>query len=170
MNASQIHLALTHVPVILSFVGLVILVISFFKKNETTTRIAFYILLAAGLFAILVYATGEGTEEVVEKLPGVSEAIIEKHEDIAAISMIIILLGGTIALAGLLLRKFPVVSKMIKFASLFIALASAVAMAQTAHLGGQIRHSEIRSGFLTQNDSAPEDGTQNSGTNEEDDD
>ena len=77
MNASQIHLALTHVPVILSFVGLVILVISFFKKNETTTRIAFYILLAAGLFAIPVYATGEGTEEVVEKLPEYQKQLLK---------------------------------------------------------------------------------------------
>ena len=150
MNATQIHLALTHVPVILSFTGLVILIISYFKKNETLAKTSFYILLLAGLFTIPVYLTGEGTEEVVEKLPGVSESIIEEHEEFAGIALVIISIGGVIALAGLVLNRFPGLTRIVKIMALLFAFGSAAAMARTAHLGGQIRHSEIRSGVAAQ--------------------
>jgi uncharacterized membrane protein len=150
MNASQIHLALTHVPVILSFIGLVILIVSFFKKNETLTKTAFYIFLAAGLFTIPVYFTGESAEEIVEHLPGVSENIIEEHEEIAGITLVIISISGLVSFAGLVLSRFPGLAKAIKLTALLFALGSAAAMAQTAHLGGQIRHSEIRSEFVSQ--------------------
>jgi uncharacterized membrane protein len=153
MNASQIHLALTHVPVILSIIGLIVLSISLAWKNDTLTKTSFYIFIAAGLFAIPVYLTGEGAEEIVEKFPGVSENIIEKHEEFAAISMVIILISGVISLAGLFLYKRLQIAKVLKYAVLLFAFGSAIMMAQTAHLGGQIRHTEIRSAFASAADS-----------------
>jgi uncharacterized membrane protein len=150
MNASQIHLALTHVPVILSFIGLAILIVSFFKKNETLTKTAFYIFLAAGLFTIPVYFTGESSEEIVEHFPGVSENLIERHEDMAGIALVIISISAIVSLAGLVVSRFPGLAKLIKLTVLFFALGSAAIMAQTAHLGGQIRHTEIRNGFVAQ--------------------
>lgn len=158
MNASQIHLALTHVPVILSFIGLVILIVSFFKKNETLIKTAFYIFLAAGLFTIPVYFTGESSEEIVEHLPGVSENLIERHEDMAGIALVIISISAIVSLVSLVVSRFPGLAKLIKLTVLFFALGSAAVMAQTAHLGGQIRHSEIRNGFVVQG------GNENSGT------
>jgi uncharacterized membrane protein len=148
MNATQIHLALTHVPVILSFVGLVLLIVSFFSKSAVTTKISFYILLIAGLATLPVYFSGEGTEDAVEGLAGVSEGIVEQHEDMAKLALVIIGASGLIALIGLLVYQHVRLVRVIKVFSLVIAIAAAVAMAQTAHLGGQIRHSEIRSGFL----------------------
>lgn len=148
MNDSQIHLALTHVPVILSFVGLTLLVISFFRKNDILTKTSFYILTVAALFTFPVYFTGEGTEEIIEELPGVSESIIERHESFARIALSIIMGGGIVSLAGLILYNRRQLVKTIKIVSLVLALGSAGTMAQTAHLGGQIRHTEIRSGFI----------------------
>src|SRR6476661_626776 len=102
MNASQIHLALTHVPVVLSFIGLVILSIGLLKKNETITKTSFYLLLAAGIFTVPVYFTGEGTEEIVENIPGVSESIISKHEDVANLTLVAISITALMALSGIL--------------------------------------------------------------------
>lgn len=150
MNSSQIHLALTHVPVILSFVGLVLLAIALIRKNDILTKTAFYMLLAAGLFALPVYFTGEGAEEMVEEVPGVSEAIISRHEEFANIALAVIGIGGLTALAGLFVNSKRQVFRVVRLVTFFIALASAAAMAQTAHLGGQIRHSEIRPGFTGQ--------------------
>ena len=156
MNSSQIHLALTHVPVILSFIGLVILIISFFKKNSVLTNTSFYILLAAGLFTLPVYFTGEGAEEIVEDMPGVTKQLIGQHEEFAGIALITIAVSAVIALAGILFKRRDQLMRVIKLTTLFFALASAAAMARTAHLGGQIRHSEIRSGFVAQNESINE--------------
>ena len=160
MNASQIHLALTHVPVILSFTGLIILIVAFFKKNEIITKTAFYIFLLAGLFTIPVYLTGESTEKIVEHLPGVSESIIEEHEERASIALVVISISGLVSLAGLVFHRFAGLSKAIKLTALLFALGSAATMAQTAHLGGQIRHSEIRSGFVVQNKNGNNKGEQ----------
>jgi uncharacterized membrane protein len=149
MNASQIHLALTHVPVILSVIGLVILIIALIRKNDTLTKSSFYIFLAAGLFALPVYFTGEGAEEVIEEFPGVSESVIGKHEQFASISLTIILICGVASLAALFLYKYLQAARIIKYAVLIFAFGSAITMAQTAHLGGQIRHTEIGSALTS---------------------
>lgn len=153
MNASQIHLALTHVPVVLSLVGLVVLVVSLLRKNDTLTKTAYYVFLFAGLFAIPVFFTGEGAEEVVEDIQGISEPVIEKHEGLASIALAALLAGGAFSLAGLLFYKKASFSRIIKPVLLVVALAAAGFMVQTAHLGGQIRHTEIRPGFSGQMES-----------------
>jgi uncharacterized membrane protein len=151
MNASQIHLALTHVPVILSIVGLAILLIALTRKNDTLTKTSFYIFLAAGIFALPVYFTGEGAEEIVEELPGVSESVIGKHEQFASISLTIILICAVISLAALFLYKYFQAVRILKYAVLLFSFGSAITLAQTAHLGGQIRHTEIQSAFSSAN-------------------
>lgn len=149
MNSSQIHLALTHVPVILSLIGLTILIIALIRKNDTLSKTSFFIFLAAGLIALPVYFTGEGAEEIVEDLPGVSEGIIGRHEQFANISFTIILICAAMSLAAILFYKYLATAKVLKYVVLLFAFASAITMAQTAHLGGQIRHTEIQSALTT---------------------
>jgi uncharacterized membrane protein len=151
MNSVQMHLALTHVPVILSMVGLTMLVVAFFIKNPTVTKISYYVLVVAGISAIPVFFTGEGAEEAVEHLPGVSESFIEEHEEVAKLSMIAISVAGVAALAALLSFSRHSVFKVVKVVVLILALVSGGLMAQTAHLGGQIRHTEIQGGIAFQN-------------------
>ena len=158
MDSSQIHLALTHVPVILSIVGLVVLVVGWLKRNDTLARTAFYLLLFAGLFGVPVYLTGEGAEEIVEHLPGVSEGVIEKHEEMASVAFGLVIAAAILSIAGLLLYNNTKLRRLIVPLVLLLALATTGVMAVTAHLGGQVRHTEIRSGFAQQNN--------NSGTNE----
>lgn len=152
MNSVQMHLALTHVPVILSLVGLIILVVAFFIKNPTLTTTSYVLILVAGIAAVPVFFTGEGTEEAIENLPGVSEAVIEAHEDVAKFAMISVAIAALMATAALGSLKFQFATRVFKIATLFLALTSAGLMLQTAHLGGQVRHTEIRSGFDVQNE------------------
>lgn len=144
MNAAQIHLALNHAPLFLSILGGGILILGMIKKNESFKNLSLYFLVAAAIFTAPVFLTGEGTEELVERLPGVNKTAIEKHEDMAKISLIIIIITGTVALAGLFLRKNATIAKQVFAVALLLSLASFGTMAQTAHLGGQIRHSEIQ--------------------------
>jgi uncharacterized membrane protein len=151
MNSVQMHLALTHVPVILSLVGLIMLIVAFLTKNSTLTKTSYVVLLIAGFAAIPVFFTGEGTEEAIEKLPGVSEAVIERHEEVAKLAMVSVSAAGLLALAALFLFRWQVASRVFKLVVLLLAITSAGLMAQTAHLGGQIRHTEIRNGIVLQN-------------------
>ncbi len=151
MNSVQVHLALTHVPVILSLTGLIMLIAAFFIKNTTLTRTAYILLLVAGVAAVPVYFSGEGTEEAIEKLPGVSEAIIERHEEVAKLAMISIATGGLLALAALFTFRWQMAARVFKTLILLLAILSGGLMVQTAHLGGQIRHTEIRDGAVMLN-------------------
>lgn len=146
MNAAQIHLALNHAPLFLSALGGVILIIGMIRKNESFKVLSLFLLAAAAVFTIPVFLTGEGTEELVEHLPGVSETSIEKHEEMAKISLIVIAVSGVTALAGIFLRKKASMTKAVFALCLILSLASFGTMAQTAHLGGLIRHSELQAG------------------------
>lgn len=146
MNAAQIHLALNHAPLFLSIIGGVILILGMIKKNDSFKNLSLYFLIAAALFTVPVFLTGEGTEELVENLPGVNENAIEEHEDMAKISLIIIIITGTIALLAIFLKKNAGIAKLLFTGVLLLSLASFGFMAQTAHLGGLIRHSELQNG------------------------
>lgn len=152
MNSYQIHLALTHVPVILSIVGVVVLAVAMIRKNDTLTKTSFYLFLFAGAFAIPVFFTGEGAEETVEHLPGVSEGVIEKHEELATLAFSVVSVAAIISVAGILLFKKTRILRIIRPLMLLLALTTAGIMAVTAHLGGQVRHTEIRAGFTTQSE------------------
>lgn len=149
MNAAQIHLALNHAPLFLSLIGGILLIVGMIKKNETVKIISLYMLVAAAVFTAPVYLTGEGTEELVENMAGVNEAAIEEHEEMAKLSLIIIIVLGVVALLGLLTRKKESLSKIILGGAVLLSLASFGTMAQTAHLGGLIRHSEIQTGAVS---------------------
>ena len=148
MTSVQMHLALTHVPVILSFIGLITLVVAFFAKNNTITKTSYILLVVAGIAALPVFFSGEGAEEAIENLPTVSETIIERHEEAAKLAMISIAVAGLFALAALFSIRWRAISHAFKIMVLVLAVACSGLMAQTAHLGGQIRHAEIRNGAV----------------------
>lgn len=159
MNSAQLHLALTHVPVVLSITGLIMLIISFLIKNSTLIKTSYIIIMIAGVAALPVYFTGEGTEETVEHLPGVSEAIISKHEEMAEWAMISVVAAAIMATFSFFSMKWSAVARISKITVLLLSLFTGGLMVQTAHLGGQIRHSEIRNGAAIQN--ASEAGNEN---------
>ena len=152
MNSVQMHLALTHVPVILSLVGLGMLIVSFLTKNSILTKTSYYIIVISGLAALPVFFTGESTEEAVEHLPGVSETIIERHEEVAKMAMVSIVAGGLLALAALISFRWFLAARLLKVGVLVMTFISGGLMIQTAHLGGQIRHTEIRNGMTAANE------------------
>ena len=146
MNQAQIHLALNHAPLLLSIIGGSILILGLIRKNESFKSLSLYLLVAAAVLTAPVFLTGEGTEELVEHIPGVNEGTIEKHEEMAKISLIVIIITGAIALLGIFLRKNTGITRVMFIAASILSLASFGTMAQTAHLGGLIRHSEIQNG------------------------
>lgn len=160
MNAAQIHLALNHAPLFFSFTGGILLAWSLIRKNETVKTIALFMLAAGALLTLPVFLTGEGTEEMVEHLPGVNEATIERHEDMAKLSLIVIAITGVVALAALLLRKNNTAARWGALLALLLAFGSFGTMAQTAHLGGLIRHSEMQQGTATAEQQGDQKGDQ----------
>ncbi|OYW16158.1 MAG: hypothetical protein B7Z54_09810, partial [Sphingobacteriales bacterium 12-47-4] len=76
----------------------------------------------------------------------------EDHEGWAKFALISILATGLLSLVSLFTSKHLALTRISKLVVLVLAIGSAGIMAQTAHLGGQIRHTEIRGAVGGQND------------------
>lgn len=143
---AQLHLALTHLPVVGALLAAATLVVAAVARSRPARGFGLALLVFAGVAVVPTYLTGEGAEEVVEDRPGVSEALIERHEEAAGAALALTLAAGGIAAAALIAGRL---GRERLAAGLFVvALGASVADAATlgwvAHLGGQIRHDEIR--------------------------
>lgn len=157
MSPAHVHLALNHIPLLVPLVGLVLLAYGAWKKNSEAVRFGLIAFIIAAVAALPVYFSGEGAEEIVEHLPGVSETLIEEHEEAAAWGLAAIELLGTASLGAFIFmaRTKRTPSRAIS-AILLLSLAAIVIVARVANLGGQIRHEEVRAGFVQPSGSMPE--------------
>jgi uncharacterized membrane protein len=148
MSGPHIHLLLNHIPVIGMLIGLVIFTLGVWRKNDSWTRLALGLFAAVALVAIATMLTGETAEEAVENLPGVSESLMETHEDAAKLAAIGAYVLGAISLVALLWVRRRPLPRALTVTVLPIVLLVSGLMAYTANLGGQIRHTEIRAGAV----------------------
>lgn len=146
MSFTHIHLLLNHFPVIGTIIGVVLLGVGVTRKNTELTKAAFGLFAVLGIISVIVYLTGEPAEEAIESLPGFSEAITERHEEFALVATTVLASFGAIALSALAVFRGKSIPRWMTLFSLAVALASATVMGYTAMLGGQVRHTEVRTG------------------------
>ena len=147
MNQVHLHLLITHLPVFGAILGALVLGYGLWSKSDHTKIAAYLLFILSAIGAGIAYITGEGAEEAVEDLPGVSEAIIKQHEQFATYALISLITLGAVSLITLIMTyKKSSWSKSFSMITLMISLISFALVAQTGYLGGQIRHTEIRTG------------------------
>lgn len=145
MDIAHVHLVLTHIPVLGTVFGLMVLIYAIIRGNADIMVVSLWTFVLSGLAAVATYFTGEGAEDIVEKLPGVSESIIEVHQDFAGYALFASALLGLIALGGLwLFWKRKLVPAWLGRTVLVLSIVVSAMMAWTATLGGRINHPEIR--------------------------
>lgn len=166
MNTAHWHLILNHFPNIGTLGGIVVLLYGLIRKSNDTKVLGALLILTMAIISVIVMETGEAAEEVVEKIPGISEATMEAHEDAAKIANGILIASGVLALISLVfhfLKKNAVAIAM--SATLFLSTVAFGFMAYTGYLGGKIRHTELSVNSGTTVDS----GNQADGVTEEED-
>ena len=144
MNAVHIHLLLNHVPVIGAVIALLLLAAAVWRNRPELLRatLALYVLL--GVVAVIVYLTGEPAEDAAERLPGMSEALVERHEELALVATIAMGIAAALAIVGLIVQRRRILPPWATRGGLVFGAGLVVLMGYTANLGGQIRHPEIR--------------------------
>ncbi|HJP84668.1 MAG TPA: hypothetical protein VJ852_01650 [Gemmatimonadaceae bacterium] len=147
MNIVHLHLLLNHLPVVGSLVALLLFAATFYR-NAVSTRFALWFAVGLGAVALAVYLTGEPAADTVERVVRIAERDIERHEEAAELATIIAGSLGALALVALLVFRRRQIPRWVGAAGLAGMLFLSAAMAWTANLGGQIRHSEIRSTAL----------------------
>lgn len=148
LNPAHIHLLLNHFPVIGTILGFLLLLVAILTKSTPLKRGSFGLFVLIALLALPVYLTGEPAEEIVEGQPGVSQQIIEEHEDSALLSLIAIEALGVVGLVGLVgYRRRDRLPDYLVWSVAILAIVGGGLVARTANLGGQIHHSEVRPGY-----------------------
>jgi len=145
MNGAHWHLVVNHLPIIFPIVGVIVMITGIVSKSEAVKRTAFMIFILGALAAIAAMNTGEGAEEVVEKINGVTENYIESHEETAETFAALSYILGGISLLGLWASfKQKTFSSLISIGTLIFAFVVLFFAKQTGTTGGEIRHTEIR--------------------------
>lgn len=158
MDAAHVHLIITHLPIFGSILGAFVLGYGMWSKSNQTKMAAFFLFVFSAIGAGIAYLTGEGAEEAVEKMPGVIETLIEQHETFALYALVgLIALGISSLFALYVTYKNSALTKTASIITLLISLVSFALVGRTGYLGGQIRHTEIRTGAV-QNSGGSEKG------------
>ncbi|HEU5145188.1 MAG TPA: hypothetical protein VFT90_00665 [Chryseosolibacter sp.] len=150
MNSTHLHLVINHLAIIGSLLGSLVLIYAILVRSTETQIAAYGLFIIAAIGAVITFQTGETAEEAVEHLSGVSESIIERHEDSANLALAGLLTLGLASLSALYLTmkksQWMVAASRI---TLILAIVSFVLIARTGYLGGQIRHTEITNASAT---------------------
>lgn len=147
MNTAHWHLVLNHIPIIGIVIGTLSLITGFIFSSDSIKRLSMGILVVSGLFAIPAYFTGEGAEDLVENLPGVAESNIENHE---SSGLAFLILATTVGLLGAITFILDWmnnrVSRLLYIVVLVVSIGASIFGKIVGTSGGEIRHTEIRSG------------------------
>ena len=171
MDATHLHLLLNHFPIIGTILGVGVMAYGYITSSDQVKKSALWTWFVMALIAIPVFLTGEPAEESIEGIAGVSEGLIEEHEEAATVAIWLMEALGLLSLVTLVLDKTKAsLSKSLVLVSTVLGLVVFGAMARTGYLGGQIRHSEIRSGAAAAGAGGEQGGEANGEAGEDDDD
>jgi hypothetical protein len=141
MSPNQVHLALVHFPVVLPFVGLVLLAAGTLRSSAPLWRAALVTFVAAALLAWPVFVSGHETEEALEHSHAANESLVEEHEEAATAALVTVEILGLASLVALFFGRRSDRLKGWTTAGLaVVALAASATIGVAAHQGGKIRH------------------------------
>ncbi|HEV2663252.1 MAG TPA: hypothetical protein VGU68_21770 [Ktedonobacteraceae bacterium] len=146
MTTVHLHLLLNHIPILGSIFITVLFIVALIYRNTFLQKVLLWSLVVVALFTAATYLTGNGAEQAVQGLPGVSEDILHLHESVAKVGLALMFVTGAIALAGALFYSFkPKLPRLLLVLVLSILLLNSGVFVYIGYLGGQIHHPEIRS-------------------------
>ena len=145
MNSVHLHLLLNHVPVIGAVIGVGLLAVALLRRSSDLGKTAMVLFAILAATSVVVFVSGEPAEELVEKLPGFSEALTERHEEMAQVAMIAMIVVGVFSVIGLIVFWKRALARWVMPVALVLSMVATGIMGYAANLGGMILHTEIRS-------------------------
>lgn len=147
MNPAQLHLFFSHFPIVGLAFAILVNLYSLFNKSHEPGRLSLWFYVVLGIFALLAYLTGDGAEKIMETYPGITENVIEPHENIALFFFIGLMITSGIAIIGLYVTKTK--EKLLNRFTLILLIGGillGILAGITGSTGGAIRHTEIKQG------------------------
>jgi uncharacterized membrane protein len=144
MNFAHLHLLLNHFPIIGTMVGLALFLISFCGKNNDLRRGSLIVLASMALLTIPTFLSGIPAGQMITGEPGVSGALIQRHEGAAMLSLWFMEATGAMALIGLWRsHRTRGPARWNVLAVVVLSFMTVGLMARTGNTGSDIRHPEV---------------------------
>jgi len=147
MNPAHLHLITNHIPVLGSVGILFVMLYGFVFKNDSIKKLGLVLAILVALTSIVAFKSGHKSEDIAEKFPGVTEHMIDEHEEAAELAFYTLEAVGGLALLALLACKKESIAKLLTLLVFLGSIAATVTMGRAAKLGGEIRHPEARPDF-----------------------
>lgn len=145
MNAVHWHLLLNHLPVLATPFGLAVLFWGILRRSEEVKKLALAVFIVSAVIAWPVRNTGREAGMSAPDSSDATEGFIGLHEQAADVALIALGVLGVVSLAALIIgRGSRPLPGWLAFLVLLSSATSSALLAQTAYLGGQVRHTEIR--------------------------
>jgi uncharacterized membrane protein len=140
MDALQVHTLLNHYPMIGSIIGMILLIIGLWRKNEKAKRVSLWIFCLVALLILPIYATGEIAGANNGMTIGTAADLIKQHRATALIAFALIEATGIAAFFGLiLLSRSPSRARWTVILVLVLSIASTLIVTRTTLMGRQIK-------------------------------
>jgi len=144
MNGAHFHLLVNHLPITCTMLGLLVFGFGLLLKNDTVIKTSLFIIAATALLAIPALLSGEGAEEIIEELPGVSHDLIHEHEEKGELYVWFSCILASISMFAVwAVSTAKGYRQAILWLTFGFGLATAFLAAQVGNSGGIIRHPEI---------------------------
>jgi hypothetical protein len=145
-NAPELHLLVNHLSVFAAPIALGIFVAGWVIRDRSVENTGLAVFLFSAIGAFASDETGEAAAKFVKALPDFQRNLIHQHAEAADWAVVMCYAAGALALLLLWMswtgrQRFV---NAIKGVLTVVALLAIAALARTAHLGGLIRHSEVR--------------------------
>jgi uncharacterized membrane protein len=146
MNLAHLHLLLNHWPIIGTFIGLGLFLVSLLGKSDDLKQASLAGFPLIALLAIPTYISGNAAQDVIQQEQGVSRTLITTHQGAALLALVFMLITGAVAWLGLWqFRRRGHAAIWTLSAVLLCAIVTVGLMTITGNTGGEIRHPEILS-------------------------
>ena len=144
-SASQIHLLVVHLPVVGCPFVLALLLLGHRLKSDLLMRVGYGFLTAVAAFGVVAYYSGPPAFEGLESELAAERPWVEQHALVARAAFVVLVVAGVLAVQAWLqfLQEEPP-GRWLRRSILILVLVVTYLLAWSAHLGGQIRHPEIR--------------------------
>jgi hypothetical protein len=145
MNGAYLHLVINHIPIVGMPFAFFLLLFGLIRKSKELVQAGFVTLIILGIGAYPVVKTGGMAAHTIWGMPGVTRETIHAHAEAADWGFWGSIILGLFSLGGFwVTAKSREISKTWTAIALVGALWVSSIMAMVAHLGGLIRHPEIR--------------------------
>ena len=135
---NPLHPAIVHFPIVLILLGAMVALLAMVLRRWHLPWLAAVLLVTGAAGAWVAARTGGQQAEMAGEISAAAELILDQHEEWGEGARNLAITAAILALLSASLARFPKVTRGLGIATALVAGATAYAVAEAGHYGGQL--------------------------------